>query len=98
MQRSMRVFLGCLTLALGEAVVAQGLGGKAPSPPDHYTGTVPVDNASLVLLKDGRLMMVGSETRVSYSKDGGRTWTPAKVLTVKGKAISSAGDPTSLIR
>ncbi len=79
----------------------QGLDVKVPDPPDKFTGTAPVDpvdNGSLVSLKDGRLMMVGSATRVSFSKDGGRTWTPATPLTIEDKLISSAGDPTSLIR
>ena len=70
--------------ALG-ATRADDFDGKVPEPPSNFTGTAPVDNGSLVALKDGRLMMVGSGTRVSYSKDGGRTWTPSQPLAVKGK-------------
>jgi hypothetical protein len=72
--------------------------GQAPGqePPDSFTGTAPVDNGSLVSLKDGRLMMVGSGTRVSYSKDGGRSWVPSQPLAVKGKPLAGNGDPTSV--
>ncbi len=86
------------TLALGETHAADDFDGKVPEPPSNFTGIAPVDNGSLVPLKDGRLMMVGSGTRVSYSKDGGRTWTPSQPLVVKGKPLSGDGDPTSLIR
>jgi hypothetical protein len=49
-----------LVLALTEA--------RAQEPPDDFTGTAPVDNGSLVALKDGRLLLVGSGTSVSYSR------------------------------
>src|SRR5262249_40953216 len=84
------------TLALG-GTRADDFDGKVPEPPHQFSGTAPVNNGSLVPLKDGRLMLVGSGTHVSYSKDGGRSWTPSQPLTVKGKPLSGDGDPTSLI-
>ncbi len=95
--RHLCAVLWLAALGLGEAR-ADDFDGKLPEPPSNFTGTAPVDNGSLVPLKDGRLMMVGSGTRVSYSKDGGRTWTPSEPLVVKGKPLSGDGDPTSLIR
>jgi BNR repeat-like domain len=91
------VVLWLASLALG-TTRADDFDGKVPEPPSNFTDTAPVDNGSLVPLKDGRLMMVGSGTRVSYSKDGGRTWTPSQPLVIKGKSLSGDGDPTSLIR
>lgn len=93
-----RAFLGFLILVFGEAIAADDFESKVPEPPHPFTGTAPVNNGSLVPLKDGRLMMVGSGTRVSYSKDGGRSWIPSQPLAVKGKPLSGDGDPTSLIR
>jgi sialidase-1 len=69
-----------------------------PDPPDDFVGTAPVSNGSLVALQDGRLMMLGSGTHVSYSDDGGRTWSTAKSVETGGRPLQGAGDPTSLIR
>lgn len=85
-----------LVLALSPPLTADE--AKVPEPSDNYTGTAPVDNGSLVALKDGRLLMIGSGTQASYSKDGGRTWTPAEAIKVNGKPLGGAIDPTSLIR
>ena len=71
---------------------------NVPQPPEELDATAPVSNGSLVALKDGRLMMMGGGTRVSYSKDGGRTWTDAEPYSIDGQELGGAGDPTSLIR
>ncbi len=84
------VFLFCFPgLLCAQPTVADVIEKRAPGPPSVGTrrlavGTeiaAPVPFPSVTKLRDGRLMMIGSG-RVSYSKDGGKAWSPPEKLTV----------------
>ena len=74
------------------------LAGNPEVPGECFLVQSPLGRGGLVDLRDGRLMMVGAGLLLSYSEDGGCSWSASKPLVLEGQPIKSDRDPVCVLR